>query len=188
MRTTGRGAQAAHAAILAALLALGRVTDGLAADPTRDTPETPMSVVFVHPERFADVKDGAFASDTGKARILDELGQFMREAGQRHVPAGFSVEVRVTEVDLAGDFEAWRGPQFERVRVYRDIYSPRIDLEFLVTDDEGRLVREGRRSLRDLSYLQRAVLRPGDPLRFEKDMLRDWFRGEFAVRADRLVP
>jgi hypothetical protein len=188
MRTTERGGRAAHALVLGALLGLGRVSAGLAADPAPDTPETPMSVVFVHPERFADVKDGVFASDTGKARILDDLGQCMREAGQRYVPAGFSVEVRVTEVDLAGDFEPWRGSQFERVRVYRDIYSPRIDLEFLVTDGEGRLVREGRRSLRDLSYLQRAVLRPGDPLRFEKDMLRDWFRDEFAVRAERLAP
>jgi hypothetical protein len=94
----------------------------------------------------------------------------------------------VTQVDLAGDCEPWRGPQFERVRVYRDIYSPRIDLEFRVTDGEGRLVREGQRSLRDLNYLQRALLRPGDPLRFEKDMLRDWFRDEFAARAERLVP
>jgi hypothetical protein len=86
MRAAGRGGRAAHTLILAALLGLGRVTAGLAADPAPGIPETPVSIVFVHPERFADVKDGTLASDKGKAMILDELGQLVREAGRPMFP------------------------------------------------------------------------------------------------------
>jgi hypothetical protein len=165
-------ARGCTALILAALVALAA---------TRASAEPRISVVFVAPERFTDVKDGAMRSAPGEASILDELGRFVRETGERHVPAGVRLEVRVTDVDLAGDFEPWRGPQFERVRFLREIYPPRIDVEFRLVDAAGRVVKEGRRSLTDPLYLTRAARVADDRLRYEKDLLSDWLRTEFAA-------
>jgi hypothetical protein len=128
-----------------------------------------VSVVFVDPQRFADVKDAAMASERGTRAILDE----------RALPAGLVLEVRVTDVDLAGEFEPWRGPQFERVRFMREIHWPRIDLEFTLKDAEGRLVREGKRSLSDPNYLARSLRVSDDRLRYEKDVGK-WLRRELA--------
>jgi hypothetical protein len=139
-----------------------------------------ISVVFVDPERFTDVRDGAQASPRGQAALLDELARFARETGERLVPADLSLELRVTDVDLAGEFEPWRGPQFERTRFMREIYMPRIDLEFRLADVQGRVVGEGRRSLRDANYLARSIRLTDERLRYEKDLLREWFRREFA--------
>ena len=139
-----------------------------------------ISVVFVAPERFTDVRDRAQASPRGVEELLDELARFMRETGERHVPPGLSLELRVTDIDLAGEFEPWRGPQFERVRFMREIYAPRIDFEFRLADAEGRTVREGQRSLRDPNYLVRSARLTEERLRYEKDLLREWLRGEFA--------
>jgi hypothetical protein len=144
-------------------------------------PSTPrVLVVFVEPERFTDVKNAARGSEKGTAALLDELAGFMREIGERDVPAGTSLELRVTDIDLAGEFEPWRGPQFERTRFMRDVYAPRIDLEFRLKDAEGRVVRAGTRSLREPNYLTRALLMRDDRLRYEKALLSDWFRQEFA--------
>ena len=91
--------------------------------------------------------------------------------------------IRVTDVDLAGEFEPRRGPQFDRVRIMREIYPPRIDLEFRLTDSEGTVAREGRRQLRDPLYLARAVLGDSDRLRYEKELLGEWLREELGSRS-----
>lgn len=183
-RACRRARGGAGALVLAMGLALGRAAGGHAGDVAPDTRAASVSVEFVQPEQFTDIADGAFATARGRALVLDELGRYMRETAARLVPTALALELRVTDVDLAGAFEPWRGPQFERVRVYRDVYPPRIDLEFRLTNTEGGVVREGRRSLRDQNYLLRAgELRDGDPLRHEKAMLRDWLREEFAAPA-----
>ena len=104
----------------------------------------------------------------------------MREMGERYVPAGMRLEIKVTDIDLAGDFEPWRGPQFGHVRITRDIYPPRICLEFRLTDGSGGSVSAGKRALRDIAYQQRLVRPLDDYLRYEKGILRDWFRSEFS--------
>jgi hypothetical protein len=58
-----------------------------------------------------------------------------------------------------------RPPQGCDARVYRDVYPPRIDLEFRLTDGAGRVVRADKRVLRDSNYLTRSALAPSDPLR-----------------------
>jgi hypothetical protein len=99
--------------------------------------------------------------------------------GERYVPAGLQLEINVTDIDLAGDFEPWRGPQFGDVRITRDIYPPRLALEFRLTDADDQVVRAGKREIRDIAYQTRLVRPLDDYLRYEKDMLRDWFSSEF---------
>jgi hypothetical protein len=161
--------------ILAAVATLAGVTATSA-----DSVVSRISMTFVDPERFTDVKEKAQASTRGVGALLDELAQFAREVGERHVPAGLALELRVTDIDLAGEFEPWRGPQFARTRFMREIHAPRIDFEFRLTSGQGRVVGEGRRSLRDPNYLARSSRLTDERLRYEKDLLREWFRGEFA--------
>ena len=58
------------------------------------------------PERFTDIKDGASRSDDGHGRRSStSSGGSCARAGKRYVPAGLTLEIRVTDVDLAGEFE-----------------------------------------------------------------------------------
>ncbi len=50
----------------------------------------------------------------------------------------------MTDLDLAGEFEPWRGPQFEHTRFMREAYPPRIDLEFTLKDARRRVVAGGQ--------------------------------------------
>ena len=141
-------------------------------------PMARVAVVFEQPQHFTDMRYTQ-AEQTSVA-LLNELHKFMCEMGKRYVPIGLQAEIKVTDIDLAGDFEPWRGPQFDQVRITRDIYPPRIFLEFRLTDDSGGVVSEGKRALRDIGYQSRLVRPPDDYLRYEKDILRDWFRSEFS--------
>jgi len=140
--------------------------------------DTRIVVVFVQPQHFTDMTYAKDAHTSGALR--DELQKFMREMGERYVPRGMQLEIKVTDIDLAGDFEPWRGPQFDQVRITRDIYPPRISLEFRLTDGSGGIVSAGKRELRDIAYQRRLVRPLDDYLRYEKDILRDWFRSEFS--------
>jgi hypothetical protein len=142
-----------------------------------------ITVTFVQPERFTDVKDSVLGSERGAADLLGDLDRYLRAAGERYVPAGVTLEIRVTNVDLAGELEPWRGPQFDRVRIMRDIYPPRIDLEFRLIDASGAVAKEGRRALRDPLYLTRAALGDSDRLRYDKQLLGEWLRQEFGAQS-----
>src|SRR5262245_58812460 len=166
---------------LALGFALMTVVGCSVAEKTATPPASCVSVTFVRPERFTDVKDSVLSSPRGTADLMAEIDRYLRTAGERYVPAGLSLDLRVTNIDLAGEFEPWRGPQFDRVRIMRDIYPPRMALEFRLTDASGALVKEGRRVLLDQLYLSSAALNNGDRLYYDKLLLGDWLRREFAA-------
>jgi hypothetical protein len=60
-------------------------------------------------------------------------------------------------------------------------YPPRFTLEFRLTDSSGAVVKEGQRVLLDQLYLSSAALNSGDPRYYDKLLLGDWIRREFAA-------
>jgi hypothetical protein len=167
--------------LVAMACAVSTLGCSVAADRAAPARASRISVTFVQPERFTDVKDSVLGSERGAADLLGDLDRYLRVTGERYVPAGLALEVRVTNVDLAGEFEPWRDPQLDRVRIMREIYPPRIELEFRLTDQQGTVVKEGRRILRDPLYLTRAALNDSDRLRYDKQLLGDWLRTEFGA-------
>jgi len=136
-----------------------------------------ISVVFVKPEQFTDVKRADFKPNS--EAILDAIARFMRETGEEILPADMNLGIRVTDIDLAGNFEPWRGPQSDQVRITNQLYPPRFVLEFRVTGARGHVILSGKRNLTDLNYQLRTFYPVDDYLRNEKDLLRQWFREEF---------
>ena len=151
---------------LAAPLALSAVETAKASVRTE--------VIFEKPETFTDVKDGDFGTDKGRDGILDEIRSFIVDRAEKALPAGQKLVVTFADIDLAGDYEPWRGPPFSDVRIVKSIYAPRFKFSFKVTDAAGKTVKEGTEDIRDLAFDMRLTLDRQDPLRFEKDILKDW--------------
>ena len=170
--TAGRRAQ--RVAVVAVLL-LGCAT-GRA--PAEDPTASRITVAFTHAEHFTDLKDRCLESERVTAALLGELEAFVRRTAASRLPAGGALAVTVTDVDMAGEFESWRGPQFCQVRTLRDAYPPRIRLTFQLRDADGRITRSGERDLIDATYLMRVGLDPHDHLRYEKELLRQWIQRE----------
>ncbi|HUC98852.1 MAG TPA: DUF3016 domain-containing protein [Candidatus Polarisedimenticolaceae bacterium] len=138
-----------------------------------------VSVVFVNPETFTDA--GYSKIERSSPAILLQLQRFIVETATRQLPESLHLEIKITDIDLAGDFEVFRGPQFEHVRVNKSIYPPRIVLDFRVLDAGRQSVRHGHRELSDLNYQLRVVSQREDPLRHEKELLQDWLKQELTV-------
>lgn len=141
-----------------------------------------VQIDWTKPDTFSESKTYA---GTGLGRQdpdewLGDLADHLRYRAERILPQHEHLVVTFTNVQLAGTYEPWRGPRWDDVRVIKNIYPPRIDLKFTLTGANGAVVKEGERKLRDPAFMQRGILNETDPLRFEKRMLDDWLRKEFA--------
>ena len=167
----------AHRNLYGALAAAALIASGCAATSSDPERVSRVSVTFVEPEKFTDAKRSDM--ERNSTGILNELQKFMIATGERYLPTDARLTINVTENDLAGDFELFRGPDFDQVRITKGLYPPRIALEFRLTDGGARVVKQGKRDLIDIDYQLRSAYPKEDYLRYEKDMLRDWLRSEF---------
>jgi hypothetical protein len=142
-----------------------------------DDPASRVSVTFIAPDKFTDARRAEL--EPTSAGVLRELEKFLIDIAAPYVPANMKLNIRVTDIDLAGDFELFRGPQADQVRITKGLYPPRIALEFELLDGAGKIVKSGKRNLTDIDYQLRSVYPREDYLRYEKDILRDWLRAEF---------
>lgn len=133
-------------------------------------------VDFVKPESFTDA--GRNYAGAERDDNLGKLSRHITAEAARRLPADETLDVWVTDVDLAGYYDP-RQTFAHEVRIVKDAYPPRINLRFRLTRADGGVVKEGERRLVDRSFLARAQRYPLDGLGYEKMMLDTWLRHEF---------
>lgn len=164
--------------LLLAALAVAAGGTALAFDPVKGPPRT--DVVFFEAEKFTDVRDSlSGGSERARDATLGELRTYLVSQASRLLAPGQQLRITIIDVDLAGEFEPWRGPQWSDVRVVKDIYPPDIKLAFQLTDADGHVLKQGDRDLKDLGFMMKLTIDRNDPRRYEKALLDDWLREEF---------
>lgn len=138
-----------------------------------------VEVDFIDSKEFTDFSDSDRVVVSTQKAYISELTAFMEERLDNMIAPGHTLQVVITDVDMAGEFEPWRRGGFDDTRVVKDLYPPRIDLSFRLVDEAGNTVREGDRKLRDLGFMYAARPLDSDPLRHEKKLLASWIRKEF---------
>jgi len=89
------------------------------------------------------------------------------------LPEGQVLKIDVTDVDLAGDTLAGG---IDRIRIVKDIYSPRMNFSYQLVNADGSEVVADKVVLKDLSFMTGSKLKyRNDSLGYEKKMLDDWF-------------
>jgi hypothetical protein len=140
-----------------------------------------VSVTYGDPAQFSDARAGSHETGPARRAWLDTLSEHLAEQAAPTLPKGQRLEVHLSDVKRAGGFEAWRGPQASQLRVVRDVYPPRIDLQFKRLAADGRVLQSGTRQLRDPNFLARPSRYANDVLRHEKTLLDDWLAQEFGA-------
>lgn len=160
-----------------------RVTDPKA---PRGLPEQgPVSVQWSDPAKFSEIRGSANRNEAERGDWVTDIAKYLRERAERRLPGDERLEVTITDIRRAGNFEPWRGVQYQDVRILRDLYWPRIAIDFKRSRADGSVVAEGQRVLSDPAYLSNAsVIGEGDPLRYEKALIERWLRRE--LRQDAL--
>lgn len=136
-----------------------------------------VSVTFSHPENYADLPFAPWERD----QVLRDLTEhFTRLAAT--LPPGQELKVEILDVDLAGRIRHdFRGAH--EIRVLRGQADwPHIHLRYTLTQ-AGQVLGTGEEHLSNMMYLDRINRYvSGDPLRYEKQMIDDWFKDKIAPR------
>lgn len=149
-------------------------------DPAAPATKAQVDVIYFEPKHFTDIADTyPDGTEGGIKATLDTLKKYIVKQSTRVLPAGYHLIVTVSDIDLAGEFEPWRGGTWDQIRVVKDIYPPRIKLAFRLIDPSNNIVAQGERDLKDLAFLSRLSINLDDPLRHEKDLIDDWVSNEF---------
>ena len=134
-------------------------------------------VTFVHPERYTDAEAYPQGGVRGTLPVQAELRQHLQRLGRQYLKPGQSLNVEITDVDLAGTYEPLRFG-LANVRVMRSVTWPRINLHYALRQN-GRMLASRQETLVEQIYQVPTMYSSSDPLRYEKSMLDDWFRRRF---------
>jgi len=168
---------------LLALASVGSLLGLAGAVGAESAPKVQVDVVYVAPEDFTDFKDSYLSTEKGREWLEAELTAHLRREAQQYLAAGTRLEVKFLDINLAGDFEPQRGPQFDHIRVIREVYPPSAKLQFRVVDASGKELAKGERSLRNLMFQVDMPMWNNDPLKYDKALLTDWLRSEFGRKS-----
>jgi hypothetical protein len=135
-----------------------------------------VTVSYFHPENYSDLP---FASWERK-EVMDELTEHFQKLSEA-LPPGVDLNVEVLDIDLAGRIHQRRARELRVMKGGAD--WPVIHLRYAVTQN-GAVVASGEERLRDMMYLDNARNRysSGDPLRYEKRMIDEWFHKKIAPK------
>lgn len=176
----------AGALVLAVLLAAApgaqaRVRTVTDPQAPRELPaQGPVSVHWTDPNQFTEIRYSGNRFQSQQGNWVQDLAGHFREAIAKQLPAGDKVDLTITDIKRAGQYEPWHGPRSDDIRVVKDLYPPRLSFKYVWTDASGKVVAQGEEKLIDSAFLMGDTrLNDSDPLRYEKRMIDEWARKQF---------
>ncbi|WP_426700974.1 DUF3016 domain-containing protein [Rhodanobacter sp. Col0626] len=140
------------------------------------TPPDNVTVRYNDPRHFTEARRSVGVHRADADAYLKPLKAYIAQRAARVLAPGQRLDIEVTDVDRAGEYEPWRGPDFDDVRIIKDVYPPRIDLHFMLYGADGKVLREGSRKLRNAAFLGQGLATDQDSLRYEKSLIDLWLR------------
>ena len=156
---------------------LSRVTDP---DLPRALPvDTPVAVRWGDPAEFAEIRYSRNRWQASEGDWVEEIAEYLQTRTARALPAGERVEIDILDIERAGEYE-WLRDTAQDIRVMRDLYPPRLTLQFRRYAADGHVIAEGERRLVDVAYLMGPQpISTSDTLVYEKRLIDRWIRSEF---------
>jgi hypothetical protein len=127
------------------------------------------------PDRYTDVRNHGLS-------MAGEIKAYILRLGARYVPPNQNLKITILDIDLAGMDETFRNPSLPRIM--RESTWPKIRLRYELTQNR-RVISAGEELVSNQMYLgslgSLGMASSSNPLRYEKNMLDDWFRKKFAA-------
>lgn len=144
------------------------------------TPAPAVKVNWEQPEKYTDVRP-ANGTKAGYIRhVIASFEPFWQKLGNK-LPAGYSVEISIKDVDLAGDVNPLYQVDHRDIRVLKDIYFPKVTLDYKLLDAARHVVDEGKDvKIKDMNFMYGASIKhASQEFSHEKNMLDKWFQTTF---------
>lgn len=128
-------------------------------------------------KKYTDLKAATEPRGSFEKRTLASFDKIFADLAKK-LPEGYSWNVVVTDIDLAGDVNYMFTQAGQQIRVIKDIFIPRINFSYTLVDQNKTLVIEEKDvKLKDMGFMDRTSnVRANQPLEHERIMLERWFK------------
>lgn len=138
-------------------------------------------VAFTNAETYVDATFEWPKSQKNKLQVQDALRKMFSDLADRYLAPGQTLKVNITQIDLAGRIEPAMSLA-QDIRIMQSVTWPRLRFTYEVSEN-GAVVSSGDADLADLNYLNGFNRFGSDRLRYERQMVADWFRKTLARKA-----
>lgn len=131
-----------------------------------------VTVSYEHADKYRDMP----FSQLDREEVLRQLSEHFAKLGEE-LPAGQDLRITVTDLDMAGRIEPARWHFNNDIRVMRGGADwPTMKLRYTL-EQNGQVLRSGEMNISNMMYMDRLNrYSSGDPLRYEKQMVDDWYK------------
>lgn len=142
-----------------------------------------VQVTWQEPEKYTDTRAANMSSKKHREHIFKQLEAHLAELSE-NLPAGQSLKLTVTNLDLAGRVEPGRFSGLvnsaNEIRIVRDIDIPRMAFSYQLLNANGGVLKSEDVKLKDMSFLHSTRVHfNARPFAYEKHMLTEWFEDNF---------
>nr|WP_136250450.1 DUF3016 domain-containing protein [Ningiella ruwaisensis] len=145
-----------------------------------------LNIAFVAPKKYTDIRPSNQTRSKFREHVTDSFYEMFDDLAQT-LPDGQTLDVTVTDIDLAGDTRSPRIPinmLHNDIRVLEDIYFPRVKFSYQLKDASGAVLMSDDVELKDMNYLDRAgFVRHRYAFPYEHQMIEEWFDKTFTQQS-----
>ncbi|MCE9679831.1 DUF3016 domain-containing protein [Shewanella sp. AS1] len=145
------------------------------ADENSVTQEGVVKITWKKVDDYQDVKAVSDIQSRYQQRVFDTLTKNINKSASKILKPNQTLEMVVTDVDLAGDVRPTFGATPNDIRLVKDIYPPLIVFSYQVLE-EGKVIIAGDEKLRDMGFMQTIGVVNDKPFRYETNMLDGWLK------------
>ncbi|MBT1450357.1 DUF3016 domain-containing protein [Glaciecola sp. XM2] len=148
--------------------------------------QTKLKIEFIEPKKYTDIRPSNQSRSRFTKQVTRDFEAYFSELAEQ-LPDGQSLNIKVTDIDLAGDTLSARFPitsLLSEVRVIEDIFFPSMDFEYELKNANGDVVQSDIVELKDMNFMNRSGRIQGrDAFPYEKHMIDRWFSETFLQTA-----
>ena len=128
-------------------------------------------------KKFTDIKPASETRGSFEKRTMASFDKIFADLAGK-LPEGYSWNVVVTDIDLAGDVNHMFTQTGQQIRVIKEIFIPRINFSYTLLDQNKVVVAEEKDlKLKDMGFMTRiSGARADRPFEHERSMLERWFK------------
>lgn len=130
-------------------------------------------------KEYRDIRAVQSSQQRFEQRVIKELEEEFRQEAAK-LPADQTLNISVTDVNLAGEVEYFYRDYPFGLRVIRNVDFPQLELSYELRDANDQVIKSGDETLQDLGFRYDTLTRSDrSPLKYEKALIHEWYQQSF---------
>lgn len=143
------------------------------------TTQSQIKVSWQTPEKFTDIRPSSESKKRYQQKVLTAFDNMWSKFAE-DLPTGYQLSIVMTDVDLAGDVNPMYRANHSDIRVIKDIYIPRVKLDYVLTGPQQQEIARGTDvKIQDMGFMNSSTIGSiNREFHYEHEMLKKWFKKE----------